>query len=44
MLERGLGCTLIKSTLYRETQEGWEFEGGGNKGAMGDKGDSLQAT
>ncbi len=36
---------LIKCTLGSgKPREGWEFGGEGTKGAMGDKGSSLQAT
>ncbi len=45
MLEEGLGCALIKSTLSPGNPGGLGIRGGGGyKGAMGDKGDSLRAT
>jgi hypothetical protein len=45
MLERELGCALIKSTLGPGNPGGLGIRGGGGyKGAMGDKGDSLRAT
>jgi hypothetical protein len=45
ILGKGLGCVLIKSTLGPgKTQKGWRVGREGYVGAMGDKGDSLQAT
>jgi hypothetical protein len=45
MLGRELGCALIKSTLGPGNPGGLGIRGGGGyKGAMGDKGDSLRAT
>jgi hypothetical protein len=45
MLERGLRCALIKSTLGPgKPRRVGNLGGGEYEGAMGDKGDSLRAT
>ncbi len=42
---KGLRCALIRCTLGPgKSKKGWDFGGEGTKGAMGDKGSSLQAT